>query len=102
DAEWQSHRVDKKDSFKARIAKVARDASLKKKDENKIVGQARRLPKSTSGGRRGRPTIRPSNQLGNLSLSDLPKARPRFVEPMKPKLVEHPPTTGDWVYELKF
>src|SRR5213075_3214626 len=36
DAEWQSHRVDVKDSFKARIAKVARKASLKKKDESKI------------------------------------------------------------------
>jgi bifunctional non-homologous end joining protein LigD len=99
DAEWQSNRVDKKDSFKGRIAKVARDASLKKKDQNKIVGQARRLPKSRSGSQSGRPT---SDLPGNLSLSDLPKARPRFVEPMKPKLVEHPPTTGDWIYELKF
>src|SRR5213596_4022032 len=27
DAEWQSHRVDEKDSFKARLAKVARKAS---------------------------------------------------------------------------
>src|SRR5438552_2537611 len=102
DAEWQSNRVDKKDSFKARIAKVARDASLKKKDQNRIVGQARRSPKSRRGSRSGRPTIPQSDLLGNLSLRDLPKARPRFVEPMKPKLVEHPPTTGDWIYELKF
>jgi bifunctional non-homologous end joining protein LigD len=105
DAEWQSNRVDEKDSFKARIAKVARNASLKKKDESKIVGQAvaaATLPKSRSGSRSGRPTTRQSNQLGDLSLADLPKARPRFVEPMKPKLVEHPPMTGDWVYELKF
>src|SRR5947199_5300649 len=36
DAEWQSHRVDEKDSFKARIAKAARTASLKKKDESEI------------------------------------------------------------------
>ena len=78
---------------------MARDASLKKKDQNKIVGQTRRLPKSRSGSQSGRPT---SDLPGNLSLSDLPKARPRFVEPMKPKLVEHPPTTGDWIYELKF
>src|SRR6476660_1355574 len=102
DAEWQSNRLDKKDSFKARIAKVARDASLKKKDQNKIVEQARRMPKSRSGSRSGGPTILQSDLPGNLSLSDLPKARPRFVEPMKPKLVEHPPTTGDWIYELKF
>jgi bifunctional non-homologous end joining protein LigD len=35
-------------------------------------------------------------------LAKLPKAKPRFIEAMKPKLVEHVPTTGDWVYELKF
>src|SRR5438046_10578035 len=67
DAEWQSHRVDKKDSFKARIAKAARNVSLKKKDQNKIVGQARRLPKSRSGSRRGRPTIPQSDLPGHLS-----------------------------------
>jgi bifunctional non-homologous end joining protein LigD len=60
------------------------------------------LPKSASGGRSGRLTIRQSNQPENLSLSDLPKAGPRFVEPMKPKLLDCPPTTGNWVYELKF
>lgn len=32
----------------------------------------------------------------------LPKGKARFVEPMKPKLVEAPPTSGDWLYELKF
>jgi bifunctional non-homologous end joining protein LigD len=102
DAEWQSHRVDEKDSFKARIAKVAKKASLKKKDESdsKVVRQARRLPKSRSGSRRGRSTVSQSDHLGDLT--DLPKAKPHFVEAMKPKLVDHPPTTGDWVYELKF
>src|SRR5947207_8368843 len=100
DAEWQSNRVDKKDSFKARIAKAARNTSLKKKDESKIVGQARRLPKSRIGSRGGDSAGSHSDPLGNLQ--DLPKANPRFIEPMKPKLVEHPPTTGDWIYELKF
>jgi bifunctional non-homologous end joining protein LigD len=32
----------------------------------------------------------------------LPSAKARFVEPMKAKLVEKPPATGDWIYELKF
>jgi len=86
DAEWQSNRVDEKDSFKARIAKVARNASLKKKDESKIVGQARRLPKSRIGSRGGDSAGSHSDPLGNLQ--DLPKAKPRF--------------TGDWIYELKF
>lgn len=102
DAEWQSHRVHEKDSFKARIAKVAKKASLKKKDESdsKVVRQARRLPRSRSGSRSGRSAVSQSDHLGDLT--DLPKAKPHFVEAMKPKLVDHPPTTGDWVYELKF
>src|SRR5690349_17003047 len=69
---------------------------LKKKD-NETVGQALRLPKSRSSGLSGRPTI----SRGQV-WADLPKAKPRFIEPMKPKLVEHAPTTDDWVYELKF
>jgi bifunctional non-homologous end joining protein LigD len=35
-------------------------------------------------------------------LPKLPPAKPRFVEPMKAKLVERPPAAGDWTYELKF
>jgi bifunctional non-homologous end joining protein LigD len=30
------------------------------------------------------------------------KSKLQFVEPMKAKLVEKPPTSGDWIYELKF
>ena len=103
DAEWQSHRINEKDSFKARIAKAARKASLKKKDD-KTVAQAvavATLSKSGDRSRSGRRTTSES-RFGDLSLADLPKAKPRFIEPMKPKLVEHPPTAGDWVYELKF
>lgn len=29
-------------------------------------------------------------------------AKPRFLEPMKARLVEEPPAVGDWVYELKW
>jgi bifunctional non-homologous end joining protein LigD len=36
------------------------------------------------------------------ALPDLRAARARFVEPMKAKLVEEAPATGDWIYELKF
>ena len=32
---------------------------------------------------------------------DLPAGKPRFIAPMKPRLLEQPPP-GDWVYELKF
>jgi bifunctional non-homologous end joining protein LigD len=95
DAEWQSNRPgDEPDSFKARI--------------KKIVGQARHLPKSKVGrDLRARRQIKDKahfdGRLGDPSLPEsLPKAKPRFVEPMKPRLVETPPTGGDWIYELKF
>jgi bifunctional non-homologous end joining protein LigD len=92
DAEWESNRETDESptsQFKARIRKA-----LKEKEENEIVGQAHRLPKSMPGNRGGRPTI--------ASLPDLPSAKARFVEPMKAKLVDKPPPTGDWIYELKF
>jgi len=92
DAEWQSNRLEDESptsQFKARI----RDA-IKKKVKDEAVGQAHRLPAVQLGSRSGRPTI--------ASLSKLPSAKPHFVEPMKAKLVEKPPATGDWIYELKF
>src|SRR6266446_7695536 len=67
---------------------------LKKKVKNEAVGQAHRRPAVQLASRSGRPTI--------ASLSKLPSAKPHFVEPMKAKLVEKPPATGDWIYELKF
>ena len=83
DAEWQSNREEKdtsaRSTLRARI-KVA----LKKKDlehgvgKNETVGQATRL------------------------LKGLPSAKPRFIEPMKARLVDEPPKHGNWLYELKF
>jgi bifunctional non-homologous end joining protein LigD len=94
DAEWQSNRLEDESptsQFKARI----RAAIKKKRKENKeAVGQAHRLPATKHGNRSGRPTI--------ASQPDLPAAKARFVEPMKAKLVDKPPATGDWIYELKF
>src|SRR5437879_1756108 len=77
-----------------RNSKRAFARRLKKKVKDEAVGQAHRLPAVQLGSRSGRPTI--------ASLSDLPSAKARFVEPMKAKLVEKPPATGDWIYELKF
>src|SRR4029077_20974806 len=102
DAEWQSGRVEDQSptsQFKARIREA-----IKKKAKDEPVGQAhsrdvasakpRRLRDPKQERRSGRPTI--------PSLSTLPSAKPRFVEPMKAKLVEKPPAIGDWIYELKF
>ncbi len=94
DAEWESNREtdqSQTSQFKARI----REALKKKRSKNKgTVGQARRLPSAERGSRNGRPVT--------SSLPDLPSAKARFIEPMKAKLVEKPPATGDWIYELKF
>jgi bifunctional non-homologous end joining protein LigD len=97
DAEWESNREEKDASatskFKARIR-----TAIKKKEnaaaKDEIVESAHRLPNTTSGNGRGSPTIK--------SLPDLPSAKARFIDPMKPRLVKNPPATGDWIFELKF
>ena len=43
----------------------------------------------------------PRNGLA-AELQKLPASKPRFIAPMKPKLLEQPPSAGDWIYELKF
>jgi bifunctional non-homologous end joining protein LigD len=98
DAKWQSNRADDAKPSAASRLKSRIKAALKKKDqgEDKIVGQAHRLPKGKGGNRSGRPTI------PDAALKELPKAKPRFIEPMKARLVDDPPAGGDWSYELKF
>jgi bifunctional non-homologous end joining protein LigD len=107
DAEWESNRKNETPtrSFRDRIrsaiaagqketpgitSKARRSAGLKKKDKGEV--------------RRDRRARRDHNgQPGGLSLlDDLPSAKPRFIEPMKPRLLDNPPTAGDWLYELKF
>jgi bifunctional non-homologous end joining protein LigD len=92
DAEWESnHATDQSatSKFKARIR-----AALKKNENDKIVGQARRVPSGKADNRSDRPTV--------ASLPNLSSAKARFIEPMKAKLVEKPPAAGEWIYELKF
>src|SRR2546430_7137491 len=85
DAEWQSNRKEeKKPALKSRIK-----AALKKKDESAKESEAK------GGGGTAR-------SLPKKALAKLPAAKPRFVDPMKPRLLDTPPTSGDWSYELKF
>jgi bifunctional non-homologous end joining protein LigD len=83
DAEWESNREEKNPSERS-ILKSRIKAALKKKEversdsRNEITEQSPRLPKT------------------------LPSVKPRFIEPMKARLVDDPPTHGDWLYELKF
>jgi bifunctional non-homologous end joining protein LigD len=87
DAEWQSNREDEsKPNLKSRVK-----TALKKKDDRAEEAK----PKKGRG-----PRSAPS--LPKKELAKLPAGKPRFIPPMKPKLLETPPTAGDWIYELKF
>ena len=94
DAEWESNRKDETptDKFRARIrAALSSNVPTKKKVTREKVGRDRRARLDGNG------------QAGGLSLPKaLPAAKPRFIEPMKPRLLDSPPTAGDWLYELKF
>ena len=80
DAEWQSNRTDdKKPSLKTRIK-----SALKKKAQEQ------------------RQSADSDSAEIDKALAKLPKAKAQFVEPMKARLMESPPTGGDWSYELKF
>jgi bifunctional non-homologous end joining protein LigD len=102
DAEWQSNRVEDQSptsQFKARIREA-----IKKKRKGEAVGQTQ--PAAVASTKAvGLPGAKPRNPSGSPTIGSLPKlpsAKPRFVEPMKAKLVERPPAAGDWTYELKF
>ncbi|MEY2559787.1 MAG: bifunctional non-ous end joining protein LigD [Verrucomicrobiota bacterium] len=87
DAEWQSNREDeKKPNLKSRIK-----AALKKKDDRQEESKAKK------GRRKSGASALPEKELAKL-----PAGKARFIEPMKPRLLEAPPTAGDWLYELKF
>ena len=59
--------------------------------------------KTAIRGRNGKnAAARRSGPRGLISLANLPRAKARFIDPMKPRLVEKPPAAGDWIYELKF
>ena len=86
DAEWESNRPE---SSKQRL-NVRIKAALKKKEK------AKKAPGQKTGG---------ASAISDWSkgvLAELSSGKPRFIPPMKPRLLEHPPATGDWMYELKF
>jgi bifunctional non-homologous end joining protein LigD len=101
DAEWESNREEKDASatskFKARIR-----TAIKKKE----VGRDKQTRAAVGRDCRARRGFAPDDvhgRPGGPSLPlDLPSAKARFIDPMKPRLVETPPATGDWIYELKF
>jgi bifunctional non-homologous end joining protein LigD len=79
DAEWQSNREPDDNSLRQRIRKAV-------------------ATKETARAKKAKPKPAQPNEL----LDALPSGKPRFIDPMKPKLSETPPAKGEWIYELKF
>ena len=98
DAEWESNREEKdtnaRSTLKARIKAALKKKGVERDGGENKVGAVHRTARVRS----------PSSSRGNADqiIADLPGAQARFIEPMKPRLLEKPPTAGDWVYELKF
>ena len=98
DAEWQSGRAEDQNptsQFKARI----REAIKKKRVLPREIEKSPRKTANVTS--RDSSTPKAFGAQGER-LVKLPAAKPRFIEPMKAKLVEKPPAIGDWIYELKF
>jgi bifunctional non-homologous end joining protein LigD len=108
DAEWQSNREEKSSATSTLKSRI--QTALKKKDED----EAGRV-KSRATGKRPHLNPLPEGEedavapgegkrarVFAVKLAALPSAKPRFIEPMKPRLLDDPPTAGDWAYELKF
>ncbi len=73
DAEWESNRKEKKAAGKLKVARAQSAGSTVAKRRSALS-----LP------------------------TDLSLGKPRFIVPMKPRLLKEPPTEGEWIYELKF
>jgi bifunctional non-homologous end joining protein LigD len=82
DAEWQSKRGD--------------DSSA----HNTLRERVRKAVAHTESG--GRKKVPGARKKKSGATDSLPAAKPRFIAPMKSRLVATPPTNGDWIYELKF
>lgn len=82
DAEWQSNRDQAASPAKQRIAAAAERA----KDNQTQRTRGKRAKADGFA----------------AELKKLQAGRPRFIAPMKPKLLEGPPEHGEWMYELKF
>jgi bifunctional non-homologous end joining protein LigD len=82
DAEWESNRPDSDNTSARSTLKRRVQAALKKKAQKE------------NGAKNEAAT--------DVALKKLPNAKPRFIDPMKARLVDGPPGHGDWLYELKF
>src|SRR5256714_191969 len=85
DAEWESNRQETDTSAKSKLNARIKTALKKKAPEQNSAKESEPEPADV-----------------DLALRKLPNAKARFIEPMKARLVDGPPSHGDWLYELKF
>ena len=95
DAEWESDRDTPTNKSAVSDLKSRIQSALKKKESREKADGKERV-------RRGAHEKSGADLDGQFGELPLPRAKPRFIEPMKPKLVDDPPPYGDWIYELKF
>jgi bifunctional non-homologous end joining protein LigD len=84
DAEWKSNREEKDTSTRSTL-KAGIRAALKKKAREQGGSEKNEAAADV-----------------DAALKKLPNAKPRFIEPMKARLVDDRPGHGEWLYELKF
>lgn len=84
--------------FKSLRAQDAHPECVKKKDQAAAQKADSREKQVSRAARK----ITASKVKAVIAKLSVPDGQPRFVEPMKPRLFDSPPSVGDWVYELKF
>ncbi|MGI8432882.1 MAG: non-homologous end-joining DNA ligase, partial [Chthoniobacterales bacterium] len=86
------------------ISKKREDESVKTGRTLKQIAQDRDAEwQSNRGDEKKKPMQAQRHEVAAPRVSaKLPAGKARFIEPMKPKLVETPPAHGGWIYELKF
>ena len=107
DAEWESDRDKPTNKSAVSNLKSRIQSALKKKESReKTVGRDDREEKvgRDKANSTGPERVDKTSEASSTDLLRRPvqTAKPRFIEPMKPRLVDAPPTHGDWLYELKF
>jgi len=94
EGEWYLVRMkDEKDWLLIRGGETTKPISKKQDDLSVISGKT--MKQLAAGDRVW--TSKPAQMMKKVSTPI-----PDFVEPMKAKPAAHPPTTGDWIYEIKF
>src|SRR5687767_6989151 len=66
----------------------------------RVAGQ-KKVPKPPRSAKSSKSSSGRNSSLEKL-ITSLPRSTPQFVEPMKARLSENLPNSGDWVYEIKF